>query len=356
MGGQRFKSKDAVRINAAAHDALSLEVTDLLADHGIQAQSLPYVRNKESFGDIDLLCRKSQTHRSIEGENDSELMKALLDASDAVIAETVGAEAHHRPHLSDGTLGMLVNSPAGKVQVDLISVEDDLYDFVFQQLSWGDAGSLAGVIARQMGLKVGMNGVFLTHPGKYGELKIKIDITHAELLDILDLDARHHQKGFHNREEIFRWLSNSRYFNPCIWQFDWITSKSRARAVKRPTYMAFLDWMESSGSPQRYYWGEKRGDRKDDWISYFLSEYPAVRRELDALLLAEQKKEDLAKFFNGNVIGAHTGVRGEQLGHLMNAIRKDIGESELSRMADNGDSNTLLAKADQIKSKLETVD
>lgn len=339
MGGTRFAHVgETVRIPRQVHDEIAAQTIAALAGVGIDAHVIPHCHLKMDFGDVDLLCPESQTHQGLPEESDKAI--GALFKRDEKIAGAIGAADFHRGPLRNPTLHMLLNRPEGLVQMDVCSVPDDKLDFVTAQLSWGDAGSLSAIIGRQMGLKIGMNGIQLVEEAPHGQIRAPIELPHGEMLEMLGLDPVRHANGFDRPEDVFAWVADGAYFDPRIWQIDRLTNKARHRAGRRPGYQAFLAWLKEKGLEARYDWGDVRGARIGEWNAVLRSRFPAA-----AALLDEQRDlktaSGLKAFFTGAFVTKVTGVADGRLEHLMNAIRKNVGEKRLEALADKGDEETL---------------
>lgn len=344
MGGSRFAHLgETVRITRQEHDEVVAMTTEALRSLGVMAHVIPHLTAKADFGDVDLLCPRSHTHSGLPEQSDDVVRE--LERRDALTAERLGAIAHHRGAITNPTLHLLLQGRAGLVQLDVTSIEDQLLDFATAQLSWGDAGSIASVVARQMGLKMGMHGLALTTDEPGALLRTQIDITHAQALALTGYDAARHAAGFATNEDIYEWIAAGEYFDPRIWQFDRMTNKARQRAMKRPAYTGFLEWMERRQPATRYDWGDARGARSAEWRQMLLARFPEAADALERQRAVDTAPVGLRAFFNGETVSAATGLVDPDLRHLMNAIRKELGIETLERMAADGDHEGLATVA-----------
>jgi len=321
MGGSRFQHLGPiVRLERNEHDQLAADVIKALSGIGIDARVIPHLRSKSSFGDIDLLASRL----SVEA------------ATDEGISRTIGATAFDRGPRQNPTLHLLLAVNGGSAQIDLVSVDSEMLDFVASQLAWGDAGTFAAVIARNMGLKLGMHGISLTDEDHRGQVRATIDLTHAEALELLGLSAERHAAGFDAQEDVFAWIAAGKYFDPTIFQIERLTNGARRRAGVRPGYQAFLAWIADNRPPSRYCWGE-RGSKVEEWRRRLFAMFPESAAEIARKRAEARRKDDLARLFNGETVMAITGITDPKLQHLMNAIRKQIAPDRLLAMAQNGD-------------------
>jgi hypothetical protein len=324
MGGTRFSDKyGTVRITRSEHDELAGKIVDGLQQIGISAEFIPYLYDKQSFGDIDILCKKSATHANLpESLQDRPL---ALEARDNRIIAQLGAEYGHRGELANPGLSMIFQGREGHVQVDLVSIEDDVYDIAKRHLSWGDAGSMSSVVGRQMGLKIGMTGIHLNILMYGKHVRIPVPMTYNEVLEFQGYDSSVHERGFSNNLEIYEWICAGRYFDPRIWELDRITNKSRQRALKREAYLNFLEYNRHNNKLAAYQWGD-RGEREDEWRNLIVSSFPTVKAEIERNEEERQKHLESKSIFSGKVISEVTGLTGDALSHFMNNIKKAKGE------------------------------
>lgn len=340
MGGTRFAGiGEAVRIGRMEHDDVADAVIAALSAQNVHATVIPHLRGKTDFGDVDLVCRRSQSHHNVPGGGEEAVLR--LGRRDQAIASALDAIAHDRGPIANPTLHLLLKGSKGPVQVDITSIDDHLFDFALAQLSWGDAGSISAIVARQMGLKMGMHGLVLTIDDERGMLQAPLPLSHAEALTLIGYDPRMHVEGFETNEDVYRWVASGTYFDPRIWQFDRLTNSARHRAWKRPSYQAWVSWMDKQGLDVRYDWGEIRGARTQEWRGRLLQMFPLAAEEIERQRMQRRSPDARRTFFSGSVISEMTGVKGPDLQHLMNAIRKEIGQDGIERMAHRNDREGL---------------
>lgn len=340
MGGSVFASHAAtVRIDRAEHDAIVGNVAEALLPLGIHARALPSLRSKASFGDVDMVCARSQTHGGLPPEGEDHVR--ALARRDAQIAQTLGADAYHRGAVRNPALHMLLSGRNGPVQLDLMSIEDDLLEFAARHLSWGDAGAMAAAIAQQMGVKMGMTGIALAVRIRAATHRLRLDLDYDQALDLIGLDADRHRRGFDTVEEVYEWLAAGRYFNPLLWSAEFMTNKRRHRAMKRDSFAGLQEWIQRERPQSRYDWGETRGARMEEWTERLLDAHPEARTEMNRLIEASTAPQGLRAFFNGEVIRRHIDVDDDALQHVMNNLRKRIGNDRLHEMMQAQDHEAL---------------
>lgn len=341
MGGTVFSAHAAsMRVDRVEHDAIAARTATRLATMGIEASTLPSVRSKADFGDVDMVTARSQTHRDLPS---GEAHVLALAARDRMIADAVGARMHFRGPIRNPALHMLVDGDHGPVQLDLMSIEDRNLDFATRHMSWGDAGALAAVYASNMGMKMGMNGISLLERNGATTFRSRLPLDYDQTLDLLGLDPAIHRDGFDTPEAIYAWIAEGRYFDPRLWTQAWMTNRARHRAGKRDSHHGLHEWFAANRPAARYDWGAARGDRLADWSETLLSMFPDTREEIERQRTDSAIPTGLRAFFNGDVVSDVTGMdqRDDGFQHLMNAIRKAIGQERLLEMAATQDHDAL---------------
>lgn len=348
MGGSVFaEHATTVRVDRSEHDAIAAGVAEALVAIGVEARALPSLRGKSSFGDVDMICARSQTHGDLPKDGE-EHVRALAQR-DAEIAQALGADAYHRGNVRNPALHMLVAGRDGPVQLDLMSIDDGLLEFTTRHLSWGDAGAMAAAVAQQMGIKMGMTGVALAVRIRAATHRLPLDLDYDQTLELIGLDADRHRRGFDTVDEVYAWLAEGRYFNPRLWSAEFMTNKRRHRAMKRDSFVGLQEWIGRERPESRYDWGESRGARTAEWTEQLLDAHPEARAEMDRLTSASTAPQGLRAFFNGDVVRRHVDLDDEALQHVMNNLRKSIGVERLQALADAGDHEGL---ADEIRRHL----
>lgn len=312
MGGTalRHKGIDAVRLELPAYqafvDVFLPRLKALCFSLGLQTPLLvPHLRSKASFGDLDVII-------------DRDLLSA---AAHADVAGELGAIAHHNMGGNDPVISLAVPTAQGPFQVDLISVQPEHRDYARNFLAWGDAGSFVSNIGRQMGLRHGQMGLHHFFGHTHDRLTVPVCNDHHAALSFMGLDPVRFAQGFDHIEDVFEWIGSSAYFDPGIYQLPFLTCEARKRVQRRPNYLAFLEWME--GRPATYHWGQ-RNARLAEWQPRIFDTFPHVREKVAAQIARHENRAERSAFSSAFVSDI-SGVRGDDLQHLMNAVRKSFG-------------------------------
>lgn len=243
MGGRAFL--------AIGRESVRLPTSEMspIADAAARATGgsvVSWQTSKTDHGDADVVVPESRRR------------------DDAVTAAAVGRETglphlHFRNAKEDPILFTGVETPGGLFQIDLIHCPDLTADFCRRFLSWGDAGAMVGMIAREMGLKFGMDGLRVpvrVPAAPLGSVLLTADFDTA--LDVLGLDPAPHAAGFADDAEVAGWIGSGRFYDPKLYEPSRSTSEARRRGKARKGRDDLLDMLRSF--PAQHVWPDVKGD------------------------------------------------------------------------------------------------
>lgn len=260
MGGNAIKQ--AKRQPASVyHTVASNVVTDVQTTLGrilidgyhlnVKAQVIPAYRNKQDFGDIDCVyCVNSNVPTN----------QLLTDSVLTELSKLGGCNEQPEFVRNKDVVSLLYR----KMQLDLIRVEPEEFEFAVGYFSYNDLGNLIGKIAHKFGLKFGHRG--LTMPVRendnhvIGEVQLTLHFPNA--LDFLGFDYRRHNHGFDDLTDIFEFVINSKHFNAQLFSFENMNATARVRDRKRSTYNQFLQFIEQTQPVNKW----EFDDDKTTWM------------------------------------------------------------------------------------------
>lgn len=294
---------------------LRAEVTSkLIAAFGRHFHFVAAYSDKESFGDLDIVVDKAEiSQSSLEGFIIEELKsKGLVKNSDVWSFEYK------------------------EFQIDLVFAVWP--DWTALWMDFNDVSNLIGRVAHKFGLKFGQNGMYL--PVRAGDEKlgeILVSRNFDACLDFLGFDSAWHERGFDSLDDIYRFVSSSKYFNKDIYLLDNRNAKSRIRDAKRPTYTGFLKYCETLPSDHPKY--EFNPDKSSylDMIFDEFQAYHSVKLQYNALLKEHASEKAFKLKFNGDLVRGYTGLEGKELGIFMTKLRgmrwlMDMAETQSQEM------------------------
>jgi len=298
MGGNVFSDGVTRRYQADEYFDLADEVGDkLLRISDVMGyEIIPAYREKESFGDCDIL---------------------YSTCDDVPIDQFIFSTHFNTSYVSRNSE---VTSIAYKqLQIDFIHIPQKHFDYALGFFSNNDFGNIASKLFRYFGLRHGHMGLYLVlrdGDNKFGEVLLTLD--HDLALTFIELDPTVFNSGFDNLKEMFDYAVTSPYYNPENYLLENISSAGRIRDKKRPTYQAFLKYGETYTGPR----AEKVIDKSvflQKIFEFFPDAYPAYKDAMQKLAVQKFVKEK----FNGNIVSDITGLRNKELGVFMQELKKD---------------------------------
>jgi len=299
MGGNAIKN--AIRLNAKDYFKLSKEMTTRISNifPDSRIRLLPAYKNKDSFGDMDLLVESNG------------LPEYWMDL---VINEfKVNEFTDNGPTFSFGV---------NQFQIDLVFVPTHYYDNALSYYSWNDTGNFIGRIAKGMGFTFGHEGLSYKYYNDNHDLikTIKISTDFDKSIDFLGFDVERHKKGFDNPLDIYQYIASSSFFRFESFLFENINHISRVRARKRPMYKGLLDYINTKDFPLVPRNKEFHLQRAFDLFENF--ERDCQESKYNADLQAAVKLK-----FNGDIVSELTGYKKHDLSALMKNIKNSFDTS-----------------------------
>lgn len=291
MGGQALKNCYTRRYDKEEFELLQEEVLTKLRLAGITCNPTKYYRDKDSFGDLDIIAVKP----SIDP-------KTIFDTKEVF------------------KNGNTVSFEYKEFQIDLIFVSEDIYEYSQFYFSYNDLNNLVGRIAHKLGLKLGFTG--LEYPlrfiSEHYQHKVVITRDCRKTYDFLGLDYGRYLQGFDSLEDIFNFVRSSKYFDTDIFSYENMNHINRVRNAKRATYRSFLEWLALQ-PVIRYEFNPDKLSYMGIIDSYF--------PEADLLNVVQKEREKHAKItaiskkFNGHLIMEWLGLSGKELGAFISSVK-----------------------------------
>lgn len=318
MGGNALKDHGARRVTAAEAKEVSVKVCaaidEIFLEHGFDCKSrmIESYRQKADYGDLDIVVME-------------EAMRAIgLREVAAALEAKLGCEMPYYQHNpSSGNISVGYPMGEGCLQVDLIFAEGKSIDTAYRYFSWNDLGNLITILARQMD-KLGFGQSGLTAYIKEDSLLLgTVTFTHDfdAALEFMGYDPERHRKGFDTLEEIYEFAVSTPYFDRDVFLLENQNHAARARNRKRSTYSGFLKWIAERDLPQ-YQWPER-----GHWMEKAMATFPGGLVQRHELGERERKRKEAIQVYNGSMVSALTGLKGEKLGLFMNDFKKFTEEA-----------------------------
>jgi len=303
MGGLALKQCFTRRYQKDEFDLITPIIKEKFLKIFSKCDMPKYFALKESFGDADFVCCINDNFN--------------VDINEYLLKEFNTKEIFKNGHV--------YSFEYKELQVDMILTHESKYNSSLNYFAFNDLGNLIGKIAHKFNLKHGYDGLKYVYriDGKVlGEIVVSTD--HIKTLDFLGFDSKRYEEGFDNLEEIFDFVTSSKYFNPWMFDFDTLNRINRERDSKRATYNAFVNHvapMKDLGKEAYHYF---YSDKKvylgliDHYFPGFLKKY----RELEK---KEERLRAISALYNGRIIMEHFDLAGKELGNAMTKFELDMG-------------------------------
>lgn len=310
MGGNAIKGAFTRRYSKQEFDNILPIIIEKAKKKFTDAKSTIYFKSKESFGDADILVLVDKP--------------ITFDIKEWLIEEFNSKEVVVNSHV--------YSFEFNEIQVDFILTPLSDWETAQTYFSYTDLHNLIGKVAHKFGLKHGYKGLKYVYriDGKVlGEITVTRDRT--KTLDFLGFDSDRYDLGFDNLDEIFDYVTSSKYFNPWLFDFETLNRINRERNQKRATYAGFVNHVaplkEKSKEAFHYFYNDKKVylGLIDHFFPGFLKEYRALEKK-------EERKRTVAALFNGDIIMKYSTLKGKELGSAINKFRESF--TSLTEMED----------------------
>lgn len=303
MGGNVFKGQTR-RYSKEEYFELVDDLEPLFRLIFTKYKVCPAMKDKESFGDMDVVCVPRTPL-------DSNKLKFIFD-TDFVS--------------KNGSTWSLAYK---EFQLDLITSPESEYEFCKFYTGEGDRGNFIGKVAHQLGLKFGHDGLWMPVRLSSDHVLGSVLLTDNPLVACKFLDVEV-LSGFDTITDMFESVAKSKYFNPESFRLENNNNIARVRDRKRPNYHLFLEWMDTLPKKD---WFPRSKDRSV-YFDLVFETFPHAKKEFEALLERKKMLDLAATKFNGNLVSEWTGLTGIDLGMLMRKLKETLVPSVVVTMSD----------------------
>lgn len=303
MGGRALKNTFTRRYQRQEFEEISQELTARLKKTFARVTVPLFYKNKESFGDADILV-------SMGGYED-------FDFREYITNEFSPNEIFHN--------GTCWSFDYKELQVDLITCEPEHFDSNAMYLSYNDLGNFIGRLAHGLGLKYGQEGLWYEHYFKGVKIgTVIVSKDYQKIFTFLGLSYERYQQGFDELEDIFKYIAGSKYFNWKKFQMDELNKINRDRNKKRASYMTFLEWMDKNVADENheFQFEEDKSLYFDD-INKTFPEGDIIT-QVRRLEYLECRKLYVQSKFNGGDVMRKYGLIGKQLGDALSGFKSHV--------------------------------
>jgi len=302
MGGKALKNtKTERKTTQQFYDIQSRLFPKLNELLGLELYVLKFYHSKPDHGDMDILVKIPNNFNI----NIFDEIKNNIQPNQIVT--------------NDGT----VTFDFEEFQIDLIPVQENIWESTKIWMDYDPCGNLCGKITHRFGLKFGPEGLVYQYrnSGKFGK-NITITNDFDRIMNFLGLDPNVKHKGFDTLEEIYKWIISSKYYNTELFLLDNLTQSDRKRNKKRPTFNNFLEYVKNIPYTSEGYHFEKN---KTKYLDFIDSSFPEVHflEQINELNEKYEEKLKLKTKFNGDLLMEWSGLSsGKKLGQIMESFKK----------------------------------
>jgi hypothetical protein len=223
--------------------------------------------------------------------------------------------------------GNVISFDYDNFQIDFIYFTDlEVFKFAWCYFAWNDASNFFGRVSRRINLKLGHDGLWYTLRDNDVSDRVVKDIlvtrNFSDALTIIGYDSVVWEQGFDNPEDIFEYVTTSKYFHPAGFVLSNRNYTSRVRDRKRQMYNGLLTWMsdkygidENTPLPDDYY------SVKGDGLEIALDN-PRFNEEYHAAVKEHELNKALCQKINGTWAKEFFGVEGKPLGIKLKYVRR----------------------------------
>jgi hypothetical protein len=231
MGGRALKLVYTRRYALDEYLEKQDYLTEILGETFPDVHVPRYFHNKDSFGDIDIICVWPEELKDIPEERGEFVRKYIEDTFNP-------GQIYHN--------GNSWSFNVEELQVDMVMCMPEHFNSFCHYFSFNDLGNFMGRLAHGLGLKYGQEGLMYDHYFKGINIgRVIVSKDYPRIFEFLDLDYKRWEEGFDDLEDVFAFILTSKYFNYDRFQFESLNRVNRERNLKRTSYMKFLEYIEN---------------------------------------------------------------------------------------------------------------
>jgi hypothetical protein len=170
-------------------------------------------------------------------------------------------------------------------------------------------------------VKYGQEGLFLDLYHVDNKLsRVILSKDYPKIFNFLGLSYERYLDGFNELEDIFEYISKSKFFNWKMFQMKQLNKINRDRNLKRKSYMSFLEWIDDNVADSEH---EKNIDLTIFDFKYINNFFPEANLEVEIRRVEYEycKSLYIKSKFNGGMVMREYGIEGSKLGEIMKAFK-----------------------------------
>ena len=172
-------------------------------------------------------------------------------------------------------------------------------------------------------IKYGPNGLkinFYNNGTKMDE--ILISNNPQKILTFFNYDFSHFKKGFDNIEDIFEFITSSKYFKKDMFIFENLNHINKSRNKRRKSYLYFLEYIENKKTLDNF--NDLNVNNSLQLINDFFPEANLIGR-IEELKEKDRINTIIKDKFNGKIImSIYPELKGKELGFYLEGFKKQF--------------------------------
>lgn len=300
MGGNLYKVS---RVSKDEYESIVSSLLPILNTHFGEYYKIPVAyKSKRDYGDVDIILNATY----LQNKNWEESL--IKDLGDVKVKKVRN-----------------VTSVLYKdFQVDFFCVGESRFESTYNFMCYNILGNLFGRIFHKFNLKYGEDGLKYVLRGFNNHVSKEIILTRdlKKSLEFLELDYKKWQQGFDRLEDIFEYVINCKYFCSNSYNEDYFNV--RKRAVERPDFNKFLDYIKDNKIDKNYPFERE----KKKYIPMIEKYFPESNlfEKYETHLDYQQRLSDISEKFNGKRIIDLLGIKGAELGKYIGSFKEKHGD------------------------------
>lgn len=332
MGGHALKKVVTRRYNRDEYLALKEKILQKIHLDIPNAATPREFPSKESFGDLDVLMVCPPTIRM------REFITKTFQPNEIV---------------QNGTV---YSFDVEEFQVDFILIPADQYENAVVYFSYSDLGGLIGNVCHKIGLKYGMQGLWMNvHTKEFDPTTTSTQLILSrnveQIFAFLGYDYEKYQKGFANPTEFFQWLIEGKYFRRLYFDENQLNHAHRHRTAKRPIYLQFVEFLNEHNIDGKEFVGSEEEllrDVRRQALTFFNKQ-----SEYDQGLQVREDRKSLKDKYNGAMFLDVAETR-QMIKTLKEKFERRIAptDEEFQQWVHQTDAETIQREIDLFKAEL----
>ncbi|KAF9046560.1 hypothetical protein BJ165DRAFT_1527644 [Panaeolus papilionaceus] len=382
MGGSAFSERLSAaafpRLPPPVYCSLKARLLPLLQQHYSYVGVPEEEPEKLDHGDIDFIV--AEPRDPTVNQVPHQIIQEALGACDVIVVNGNPTTNYAIP-VEDGEWaqhgfldlenGYRTNCDGGKIyyQVDVHVCPDRLeWQYILYTHSYGCLNSSLGLLARKNGLSFGAHGLKVEVAKR--ENYLRLTQSFEDVLQFFGLSFETYKAGFSTKDDIFKWLATSKYFDVTLFSSDCTAPNPRKSNIKLESFYHFVARQAQSTSsegPETTPVEDLEARKKRvvnealeffDKYQAYLDKWQEYEKQQADRRLADAQRLKQRKLWSGSRVHDWAAMNGYWLGvkKIMDVIRKRLGgDDAIIALIDEQGEESVRALVIQVRDELGIV-